>query len=260
MSVKTLRVISSTAAVMAAALTVVACGGEQTAQREGAMGETPAGTALEGGATVSGMIMFTGTPPANPAIDMAEEPTCARQYADSPHDPRVVVTGGHLANVFVYVKSGLPASASYAAPATPVAIDQQGCLYHPRVLGLMVGQQLEIHNSDSVLHNIKAVPQQNRGFNVSQPAAGMTTQRTFSQAEIMVPLECNVHGWMQAWVGVLPHPFFSVSGEDGRFALEHLPPGTYTLEAWHETLGTQTATVTVADTAAQTVDFTFGAN
>ena len=181
------------------------------------------------------------------------------QYDGTPRDPRVVVTDGRLAHVFVYVKDGLSAAATYQVPATPAVIDQRGCLYHPRVLGLVAGQRLEIRNSDSLLHNIKAVPARNRGFNVSQPASGMTTERSFSQPEVMIPLECNVHGWMQARVGVLPHPFFAVTGADGGFRIAHLPPGTYTIEAWHETLGTRTATVTVADTAAALLDFTFAA-
>jgi len=244
----------------AVVLALVACGKERQTAADGAAerpGVEPA--TLEGGAIVSGTVTFSGTPPANPPINMAEEPACMAQYDGTPRDPRVVVTDGRLAHVFVYVKDGLSAAATYQVPATPAVIDQRGCLYHPRVLGLVAGQRLEIRNSDSLLHNIKAVPARNRGFNVSQPAAGMTTERSFSQPEVMIPLECNVHGWMQARVGVLPHPFFAVTGADGGFRIAHLPPGTYTIEAWHETLGTRTATVTVADTAAALLDFTFAA-
>lgn len=240
------------------ALVLGACGGEKAAP-EGGAGSGAAPAPLEGGGTVSGVVSFRGTAPSNPVISMAEEASCQAHHGGSPRDPRVVVTNGHLANVFVYVKAGLPAGATYAAPSTPVVLDQQGCLYHPRVLGVMVGQRLAIHNSDSLLHNIKAVPSENRGFNVSQPGAGMTTDRTFSRPEVMIPLECSVHGWMHAWVGVLPHPFFATTGVDGRFSLEHLPPGTYTIEAWHETYGTQTATVTVTGTESQTSAFTFAA-
>ena len=122
---------------------------------------------------VSGTVKFTGTPPANPKIDMAEEPTCKAKYTTAPLDPVVTVNKGGLANVFIYVKTGLPAGKA-AAPSTPATIDQQGCLYHPRVLGVMTGQNIEIKNSDAVLHNIKAMPKKNRGFNVSQPTAGPT--------------------------------------------------------------------------------------
>jgi hypothetical protein len=139
-------------------------------------------------------------------------------------------------------------------------IDQTGCLYEPRVVGVMVGQSLEIRNSDPLLHNIKAVPTENRGFNISQPQAGMTSTRTFNTPEIMVPLECNVHGWMNAYVGVVAHPYFATTGADGAFAIAGLPAGTYQLEAWHERFGTRTGTVTVTDGGAGTVDFTYAAN
>jgi plastocyanin len=172
----------------------------------------------------------------------------------------VVNANGTLANVFVYVKAGLPAGATYPAPTTAVVLDQNGCRYHPHVLGVMVGQNLEILNSDPVLHNIKAKAVKNRPFNVSQPSAGMKTMRTFAAPEVMVALECNVHGWMNAFLGVLPHPFFAVTGTDGSFEIKGLPPGTYTIEAWHEKYGTQSATVTVAGATPKTQDFTFAAH
>jgi plastocyanin len=215
---------------------------------------------VQGGSAVTGKIKFTGAKPANAKIDMAEEAACAKKYASAAPTAETVVGGtGALGNVFVYVKSGLPAGASYPAPATPVVVDQDGCRYTPHVLGLQVGQNLEIRNSDPVLHNIKAKPKKNRPFNISQPTAGMKTNRTFTAVEVMVPLECNVHGWMNAYVGVLPHPFFAVSGNDGSFTIKGLPAGTYELEAWHEKYGTQTATVTVAATGSKTQDFTFAA-
>jgi len=212
------------------------------------------------GAAVTGRVRLTGAKPTNPRIDMSEEAACKAKYTTPPTAETVIVNpNGTLANVFVYVKAGLPAGATYPAPATPVVIDQNGCRYHPHVLGIMVGQNLEIQNSDPLLHNIKARPVKNRPFNVSQPSAGMKTMRTFTAAEVMVPLECNVHGWMNAFLGVLPHPFFAVTGADGSFSLKGLPPGTYTIEAWHEKYGTQTATVTVAGAAPKTQDFTFAA-
>jgi plastocyanin len=210
-----------------------------------------------GDATVTGTIRFAGTVPANPAIDMTEEAACRSKHTTPPVDSQYVVTSGGLGNTFVYVKSGLPEGASYPAPAQAVVIDQQGCLYRPRVFGVQVGQKVEIKNSDPVLHNIKAVPAANRGFNISQPSAGMTTTRTFNTAEVMVPLQCNVHSWMNAHVGVVPHPFFATSTADGKFSIKNLPPGTYTIEAWHEKLGTQTTTVTVGSGETKTADFNF---
>jgi len=218
----------------------------------------PAASAADG-ATITGKIKFTGAKPVNPKIDMGDEPKCKAKYQGVPTDELVVVNpNGTLANVFVYVKTGLPAGYTAPAPAGPVTLDQDGCRYHPHVLGIQVGQTLAIKNSDGILHNIKAKAVKNRPFNISQPTS-MTSERTFSAPEVMVPPECNVHGWMHAWLGVLPHPFFGVSGADGSFTLKGLPPGTYTVEAWHEKYGTQTATVTVAGTETKTADFSFAA-
>ena len=247
------------------AVLLAACGGggDQAASEGGGdASKAPAGggaaaTGTMGTATISGTVNFTGTAPANPPIDMNEEPQCKAKHTGQPTDPEVVVNNGKLANVFVYVKSGLPAGATFTAPSEPVVLDQDGCLYTPRVFGAMVGQPIEIRNSDPLLHNIKAVPQENRGFNISQPSQGMKTTRTFNTAEVMVPFECNVHSWMNAWVGVMSHPFFATSGEDGSFRIQGLPAGTYEIEAWHEKFGTKTATVTVPDGGSGTAEFTF---
>jgi plastocyanin len=225
-----------------------------------AAGGTPAATTSTGptgDGVVSGTLHFTGTAPTNPTVDMSEEPACKAKYTGNPIDSQYVVSNGGLGNAFVYVKSGLPAGATYAPPSSPAVIDQKGCEYHPRVFGLQVGQKLEIKNDDPLLHNIKAVPHVNRGFNISQPSAGMTTTRTFDKEEVMVPFQCNVHGWMQAHAGVLSHPFYAVSSPDGKFSIKGLPPGTYTIEAWHEKLGAQTASVTVGKGETKTTDFNF---
>jgi plastocyanin len=234
----------------------LACGGGESGEEAAGEGGAAAAAAPLGSGSISGMVMFTGTAPSNPALDMSDEPQCAERYEGEPTDPVVKVMGGHLANVYVRVSGGLPAG-PYPQASEPTVIDQNGCLYQPRVVGVMTGQPLEIRNSDPLLHNIKAVPTENRPFNISQPQAGMTTQRTFNTPEVMVPLECNVHGWMNAFVGVTDHPYFAVSGDDGMFTITGLPAGTYTLEAWHETLGTQTAEVTVQDGAAASVEFTY---
>jgi len=223
-----------------------------------AVARHPAGAASDG-ATVTGKVKFVGKAPANPAIDMGEEPKCKAKYTAGPTDPQVLAKAGMLANVFVYVKSGLAADAKFPAPSAPVEIDQSGCLYHPRVFGMMVGQGLAIKNSDGVLHNIKALGKKNRPFNISQPTNMVTQRPGFTVPEVMLPLECNVHGWMHAYVGVLPHPFFATTGEDGAFALKGLPAGTYTIEAWHEKYGLQTATVTVKAGETKTADLTFTA-
>ena len=220
-----------------------------------------AADASQSGGTITGKVKFTGTAPRNRPIDMSEEAACKAKYKATPTEENVVSGPANtLANVFVYVKSGVPAGQKFPAPTTAVTLDQNGCRYHPHVLGIMVGQPLEIVNSDPVLHNIKAIAKKNRPFNVSQPSAGMKTTRTFSTPEVMVNLECNVHGWMKAFLGVRTDPFYAVSGPDGSFSIKGLPPGTYTIEAWHEKFGTQTATVTVTGTESKTANFTFAAH
>lgn len=251
-----------TVALVTTLVFALACGGGE--QGGGAGGEAAGGAAASGPmgtAVASGSVQFTGTPPVNPTIDMSEEAQCRAEYQTAPRQETVVVNpNGTLANVFVYVKEGLPAGATYTPPSTPVVIDQDACRYVPHVLGIMAGQNLEIRNSDPLMHNIKAQGQQNRGFNISQPAAGMTTTRTFTAPEVVVSLECSVHGWMNAYAGVVAHPFYTVTGSDGSFSITGLPAGTYTLEAWHERYGTKTATVTVADGGTATATFSYAAN
>lgn len=242
------------------ALTVCSKGDQGNAANAAPAAPAPPASVAAAGGTITGKIKFTGTAPRNPSIDMSEETACKSKHKTPPTEENVVAGPANaLGNVFVYVKSGVPAGQSFPAPTTPVVLDQDGCRYHPHVLGIRVGQTLEIRNSDPVLHNIKAVAKKNRPFNVSQPTAGMKTPRTFSAPEVMVNLECNVHGWMKAYVGVRPDPFFAVSGQDGSFKIEGLPPGTYEVEAWHERFGTQTATVTIAGTESKTANITFAA-
>jgi plastocyanin len=163
-----------------------------------------------------------------------------------------------LGNVFVYVKDGL-GTLVFPVPQAPVVLDQRHCMYAPRVFGIQAGQSLEIRNSDSTLHNIHARPEVNREFNRGQGSAGMTHTHVFTAPEVMVPFKCDVHKWMNAWVGVLNHPFHAVTGTDGTFSLIGLPPGTYTIEVWHETLGTQTQIVTVGPKATARIAFSFQA-
>ena len=240
--------------LMSSILVCVACGGGETGGGDGG-GSASAAAAPLGNGSIAGVMNFTGTAPVNPVIDMSEEAECAAKHGDQATDPIVVVNDGKLQNVFVRIVSGLPAG-PYPTPSSPAVIDQNGCLYQPRVVGLMVGQDLEIKNSDPLMHNIKAVPTENRGFNISQPRV-MSSTRSFNTPEIMVPLECSVHGWMNAYVGVVEHPYFATSGSDGSFTIGGLPAGTYQLEAWHETFGTQTAEVTVAADGSTSVEFSF---
>jgi plastocyanin len=209
-------------------------------------------------ATITGMVHLNGTPAANESIDMSSELACAAKHSGSPAKHTVVAKNGILKNVFVYVKEGLPAGNYPASGAAPV-LDQDGCQYEPHVMGVQVGQELVIRNSDDVSHNVKATPQANRTFNISQPTSGMESRRSFSAREVMIPVECSVHGWMEAYIGVLDHPYFAVTGDDGSFRIQGLPPGTYTIEAWHEKYGTQTQTVTVAAQQMGEAMFTYDA-
>lgn len=195
-------------------------------------------------------------------INMDADPVCQQQHTSPVYSEDVVVNAnGALKNVFVYVnaeKSGMVRSA-LAAPTTPVVLTQSGCWYSPHVFGIQADQPLEIVNDDATLHNINAKPTVNQPFNVAQPVKGMKTTKKFAKPEVMVKFKCNVHPWMNAYAGVLTHPFFSVSGADGAFAITGLPAGTYTIEAWHEKYGTQTQTVTVGDGESKSLELTFKA-
>jgi plastocyanin len=244
------------------AASIAACGGKKDDLDEG-----PAGTAGGGGGpkvdattagNIEGEVSFDGTAPKNEPIRMNADPVCLKENATPQTQETYEVADGKLANVFVYVKDGL-GNFSYDPPSGPVTIDQKGCRYHPHVFGIRVGQELDIVNSDPTLHNIHALPKGNAEFNTGQPIQGMKTMHTFNAKEVMVPFKCDVHGWMNAFVGVLDHPYFAVTGPDGKFSLKGLPPGTYTIEAWHEKAGTQTAQVTLGAKETKPANFTFKA-
>jgi plastocyanin len=249
---------------LALSLGLAACGGgSQPAPAPAAETATaPAATVDPAtAATVAGKINLEGTPPANAPIQMKADPACvAANKGHEPTQETFVSEAGGLGNVFVYVESGL--SGSFPAPTTPVTFDQRACHYIPHVFGVQVGQPIEIVNSDPTLHNIHAMPKTNQEFNTAQPIQGMKTSHTFTAKEdaVVIPFKCDVHGWMNAYVGVLDHPYFAVSKPDGSFSIGNLPPGKYTLAAWHERLGKQTLEVTVAAKEAKSdANFTFKA-
>jgi len=242
-------------------LVMAGCGGGDGGGGSGGAGggaavENPVDAATAG--NIAGSIVFEGDAPSMDAIDMSSESVCADKHASTPMVPEVVVnSNGTLANVFVYVKEGLE-SLQFPTPGA-VLLDQNGCVYVPHVLGVMAGQDITIRNSDGVLHNINASPTEQRGFNTSQTRI-MESTRSFGTYEVMVPLRCDAHSWMNAWIGVLDHPFHSVSSGSGAFSLSTLPPGNYVIEAWHESYGTQTQTVTVTTGETADVTFTFTAS
>jgi hypothetical protein len=207
---------------------------------------------------VVGTVSFEGAAPAPQPIDMRGEASCAEKHDGQPMDrPVAVGDDGGLKNVYVYVREGLPGG-TWPAADQEVELDQDGCIYIPRVLGLQTGQTLVIRNSDGLLHNVNARPVNQRGFNISQPT-NMTTNRSFAQPEVMIPVRCDVHGWMAAYIGVQNHPYFAVTPEDGTYRIENLPPGEYVIEAWHERYGTQTQSVTVAESGEARADFQYSA-
>ena len=252
----------SSAAACAAAVLLVSCGGgtNQSAVPASSGAAVPA-TVIDPATAgnVSGKVTFEGTPPTPQPIKLSSDPYCESTNSSLTTEAAMVGSGGVVQNVFVYVKDGL-GDRTFAAPSEPVTLDQKGCHYTPHVLGIQVGQPLQIINSDNTLHNVHGLAKANREFNTGQPIQGMKTTHTFSTREVMVPFKCDVHAWMNAWIGVLDHPYYSVTSSDGAFSLKGLPPGTYTIEAWHETFGAQTQMVTIGAKETKDVAFMFKAS
>jgi len=208
-------------------------------------------------ATITGTIKFTGKKPARKPIDMSNDPACVAAHHGRVYDESEVVNAnGTLANVFVYVKAGLEGK-KFEAPATPVTIDQRGCWFLPRVLGIQVGQVLNVTNSDPVTHNIHPMAEINREWNHSQGQGDEPLARKFLKPEVLIRVKCNIHSWMHAFIGVVDNPYFAITGADGGFTLPNLPPGEYTIEAVHENLGAQQMKVSVGPKGAGVADFTF---
>jgi plastocyanin len=251
---------------------MLACGGsdddDEVAEEDGAATET-AGTpykATGNEGSITGSVNFTGEAPAPKPISMDADAACAQNNAN-PQTEDVVVKDGKLANVLVYIKDGKTTTGSksitsfaFEVPATEVVLDQKGCRYLPHVLGIMAGQKLKVTNSDPTAHNVHPSPKSNKEWNQSQPAGAQPIIQTFSRAEVVVPVKCNQHPWMKANIGVLKHPLFAVSGENGAFEIKGVPPGTYTVATWHEKYGEKTQSVTVGANETKTQDFAFDAS
>jgi plastocyanin len=203
-------------------------------------------------ASVSGTVKYDGAAPKPAKIDMSQDPNCTGSNTAE----NVVVSGGNLENVFVYVKDGLGAR-TFDVPKTPVTLTQSGCKYKPHALGVMTGQTITIVNSDPTTHNIHPTPKDNREWNESQAPKAPPLEKSFAREEILLPVKCNQHPWMRMFVSVVKNPFYAVSGPDGKFEIKGLPPGDYTIAFVHEKLGEQDQKVTLAAKDSKTVDVTF---
>ena len=259
-----------------ALITAVACGGGKEVVDEADLGEDDHAAptaAAEGGAggaapaaaapvavadaaTLGGTVKFEGAAPKMPSLAMGADPYCASQHTTAEPDEEVVLgAAGELANVIVYVKD---VQGTFPPPATAALLDQKGCKYIPHVSAVQVGQPVQIKNSDATLHNVHAMPEVNSQFNEGQPVQNMVSTKKFDKPELKpFRIKCDVHGWMKSYMAVLPHPYHSVSQTNGTFNIANLPPGNYTLVAWHEKLGEQEQQVTVGAKEQKQVTFTF---
>ncbi|HJR60353.1 MAG TPA: carboxypeptidase regulatory-like domain-containing protein [Vicinamibacterales bacterium] len=208
--------------------------------------------------SITGTVTFDGKAPNLKPLAMEADPACAKKHSGPvPNEMLVLGSGNTMANVMVWVSKGLPAGKTWPAPKTPAVLDQKGCQYVPHVMGIMAGQAYKILNSDGILHNVHALPKINKGFNQPMPANMKESTKTFDKPEAMFQIKCDVHPWMSAYVGAFTHPFFSVTGKDGKFTISGLDPGTYEITAWHERLKTQTASITVGASDTKTQNFKF---
>ncbi len=253
------KVLHTSIAATALAITTFACSGGAPAPAA----TTPPPNAKRvdeaTAGSVTGKVTFEGTCPASAPIKLDSDPACAQQHPGGLQPDSFVVSNGGLENVFVYVKDGL-GDYYFETPTTAVTLDQKGCHYAPHVFGVRAGQPVEIVNSDPTLHNVNAMAKVNQSFNLGQAIQGMKSQKVFKTPEVMVHIKCDVHNWMNAYAGVLNHPYFAVTANGGSFELKGIPPGTYTIEAWHEKLGTQTQSVTLAAKESKPITFAFKAN
>jgi len=267
MFMKQTKVLLMLTVVLLLLALAAACGKkEETATDTGSTATGKSYTAKGDEGSVTGSIAFNGTPPAAKKIDTSADPVCGQRNPNLTTED-TVVTNGKLANAFVYIKDGTLADGTkiteytFSTPGDAVVLDQNGCHYRPHVMGLMTNQKIRITNSDPTQHNIHPTPKNNPEWNQTQPNGAPPIEKTFSRAEVLIPVKCNQHPWMKAYIGVLKHPFYAVSAENGSYTITGVPPGTYTVAAWREggATGTEkTMSVTVPARGSATADFAFG--
>jgi plastocyanin len=207
---------------------------------------------------VHGTITYSGPKPTQTIVAMDAEDACVKLHGGKPvyDDSLVVGPKGGVANAFVYMKSGLEGK-KFEPSKTPVVLDQRGCMFTPRVLGLEAGEPLAVRNSDPFEHNVHPAPKNNREWNEGMTPGQPDVLHKFAREEVMIRVKCNVHPWMRAWIGVVEHPYFAITGPDGAFDLRNVPPGDYTVAVWHEKLGEQTQQIHLGASSTQPVSFTF---
>lgn len=242
-----------------AAGVLLLAGGVERSLLHGAAAAKPAAkpdSSLTG--SVVGRVRLEGPKPGPTRTNMLSDPNCAKQHPGAVmNEDFVVGSEGALENVVVFISDGMNGK-SFDVPAEAAVIEQKGCVYKPHVIAMQTNQKLKVVNSDNTLHNVHPVPTNNREWNKAQPG-GSTLEETFPREEIAIPVKCNVHPWMRSYIAVFKHPYFAVSGKDGSFDLRNLPPGEYTVKAWHEKLGMMPQKITVAAGEAKKMDFAFKA-
>jgi len=233
-----------------------ACGGGGQESAKPTQQATPLDMSTVG--TISGVVRFAGAVPEQSVAQLSGWAECASQHPQgNPPSGDVLVNDGRVQNALVYIKDGL-GNREFATPAEPVSVDQKGCLFFPRVVGVQVDQPLKFLNSDALAHNVHGFAQAAKAWNVSLSVKGMSRSVKVDKPETVIEVKCDIHPWMRAYVGAFPHPYFAVSGTDGAFTLPNLPPGEYTLEAWHERFGTRSQKVSLGSKEAKEVEVKFG--
>jgi plastocyanin len=243
-------------ALLLGAILIVGCGKKESSEEQPATAPAaaPAAAPIDPAtaASVSGTVKFDGAAPKPAKIDMSQDANCSGTNTAE----NIVVSGGNLENVFIYVKAGL-GNRTFDVPKEAVTLTQSGCKYKPHVIGVMAGQSIKIINDDPTTHNIHPTPKDNREWNESQAPKAAPLEKSFAREEILLPVKCNQHPWMRMFVNVVKSPFYAVSGPAGKFEIKGLPPGDYTIAFVHEKLGEQDQKVTLAAKDSKTVDVTF---
>jgi len=242
---------------LASVVTLIVC---ISSQRVVKARDVPSLTTSGGAAVIKGVVKFTGIAPAPEPIRMSADPSCARQHPRPVLSREVVVDAkGGLQDAIVFIADGLGDrrfDRRFDPPTQPAVISQKGCLYEPHVLAVQENQPFEVVNDDPTSHNIHPIPANNREWNKAEPP-GAKVEEAFAREEVAIPVKCNIHPWMRGYIAVLKNPYFAVTRQDGSFDLPNLPPGTYTIKAWHEKLGTATQTVTIGANQIKEISFVF---